>query len=223
MTTMDFTKKMYKLDSENMFIVEKTLEDVVLENAEETTSPRGVEPKYHVVKTFTTDEDNVVCDLFELRHWGYRGNGYTTCLQFDNEEDANQALLEVIYKFDFVPSDEYHKWFESEEEAIHDFVDYMKDEDEDITIDSVKGEIEAMRLDIENGKKTVARRLENEMKQAYDFWKANGQITKKANKLINSIKYDGYRHNGIWELYISHKDIATEDTMRMINEMTNSK
>lgn len=55
--------------------------------ADETTSPRGVEPRLHIRK----EDENT----FEIWDWGMSGNhpyfyGYT----FDNEEDAELFLFE---------------------------------------------------------------------------------------------------------------------------------
>lgn len=220
MNTTNFSQNYYKLDADNMIIVTKTLAELVRESAEETTSPNGVEPKLHI------EECN---NGYELRMWDCRGKSSLVHYpaypsSFVTKDEAEQAWLEITYEYDFMNSEESWKWFESEEEAINDYVEFFKDEcdddEEEITVDSIKLKIEDVKKEIEESKKATAINLELEVINAYNFWKEHNCITKKAGKLIDRVKYSGYYMNGIYELYISYRDIATIKTMDMINEMT---
>lgn len=71
-------------------IIEHTLGELCHEYAEETTSSRGVEPKFH-----TRISDN----RYELWSWGYQGMHPKKIESFDSAKQAEHALL-LSFKYD---------------------------------------------------------------------------------------------------------------------------
>lgn len=81
-------------------IEETTLYDHVIESAEETTSPRGVEHKMFIKEV--EGEENF---YYELREW--MPNGKSRLLgTYDTEEAANDEWYTRTYNYDFMPDDQ---------------------------------------------------------------------------------------------------------------------
>lgn len=214
MATINFNKTMFKLDSENMIIITKSLKNLVRESAEKTTSPRGVEPKLHI-----EERDG----MYQLRMWGPYGQGNTLVDEYETEEEAQTEWMNRTYEDDFVNSDEYCNWFETEDEAISNYLEYaIREIDDTLTSKKIRKQIATKRAEIEEYKTTTGSRLNRQMKEQYDFCKANGTVTKNARKLARTILWDGTHYDGNWEMYINYRDLVSADTIALATEIDNT-
>ena len=84
-------------------VVEHILADLCREYADKTTSPRGVEPCFHVRDS-------------ELWAWENGGNHPTLVMEFDNKEEAEHALL-LSFRYDLYSGDNNPCVFDTREEA----------------------------------------------------------------------------------------------------------
>jgi hypothetical protein len=62
--------------------------------ADETTSPRGVEPRLFIREAFTGEDEQDACNLFELRKWWPNGSS-SLCDTYESEDEAELARLEI--------------------------------------------------------------------------------------------------------------------------------
>ncbi len=92
-------------------VVKNNLYDFVMESVDETTSPRGVEPRIHV----RPDED---AGTFEVWTWGVRGNNPVYLMSFNTKEEAEDWVFERVFEFDFLEDDQRDiSYFDTPEEA----------------------------------------------------------------------------------------------------------
>lgn len=211
MTTMDFTQAVYKLNAENgnMWIEKSTLAQVVRDSAEETTSPRGVEPKLHI-----EERDGE----WQLRMWGPSGRGNSLVEVCESEEEAEQRWLELTYEDDYLNGDDHYHWFDSEEEAIKDYVEYMSeeadDDDEPITIESVKAEL--AKGDAEHAEK-IERIKQSDIatyRNGIEIYEKTGTISKKLRNICSTILYSTIRSNPWERLTEVHHDEEFKNEVR---------
>lgn len=102
--------------------IEKTnLYDFVMSFADETTSPRGVEPRLHIRQN---EDDNT----FEVWTWGVRGQNLREIGSGLTEEEAIDWIYSSVYCTDFQNSSESTIYFESEEEAKNDLAERFSEE-----------------------------------------------------------------------------------------------
>lgn len=117
---MDFNERVYLLvDDDGYFSIDdtNTLGDIVIETAEETTSPRGVEDVMQVVD----NEDGT----WSLCRWiGSKLHIYND--GYDSEEEAYQAKLDYVYENDFFHSDISGKLFFTKSELISTLADILE-------------------------------------------------------------------------------------------------
>lgn len=123
---------------------ETNLFDFVMESAEETTSPRGVERKWHVrekeQQCSCYDEENETFDpecekcyegteiVYQVCSWGIGNWSPKVIMTFDTEEEAADFLFDRIYKYDFLNDDQRDtEYFSSEEDALEAIVERMAD------------------------------------------------------------------------------------------------
>lgn len=207
MTTIDFTKSVYKLNVENgcMWIEKKSLASVVSESAEETTTPLGVGPKLHIAK---------IQDEWQLRLWKCTGREafVEVC---ESDEAAQQRWLEITYESDYLPSDESSLWFDSEEEAIKDYVEFWQDDDyEPLTIESVKAEL--AKGDAEHAEK-IERIKQSDIatyRNGIEIYEKNGTISKNLRKICSTILYSTIRSNPWERLTEVHHDEEFKNEVR---------
>lgn len=88
---------------------ETTLYDHVMESAEKTTSPRGVERKLFIkevdVEVKSEDIDGHCVQKFSLRKW--KANGHARIIDtYDTETEAQNELYTRTYNCDFLPDDQ---------------------------------------------------------------------------------------------------------------------
>lgn len=111
--------------------IEKTnLYDFVMSFADETTSPRGVEPRLHIRKN---EDDNT----FEVWTWGVRGQNLRNIGSGLTEEEAIDWIYSSVYCTDFQNSSESTIYFESEEDAENDLAERFSEEN-NISIETAK-------------------------------------------------------------------------------------
>lgn len=111
--------------------IEKTnLYDFVMSFADETTSPRGVEPRLHIRKN---EDDNT----FEVWTWGARGQNLRNIGSGLTEEEAIDWIYSSVYCTDFQNSSESTIYFESEEDAENDLAERFSEEN-NISIETAK-------------------------------------------------------------------------------------
>lgn len=115
-------KKVFIINDKNE-VEETTLYDHVVESAEMTTSPRGIEYKLFVIEVedVIDEESNEHVNKFELRKW--RRDGRSDLIEsFDTEADAQDEWFDRTYRFDFLPDDQrdtmyFETWEQAEAEA----------------------------------------------------------------------------------------------------------
>ena len=111
----DFSKTVFILHFDKKgfpFVTTDTLENRVSESAEETTSPRGVEPKLFVEGT-------------DLKYWEIGGHARLV-ESFDTKEEAEQEWLERTYEYDYLNSSNYSDDYDTEEDALQAAAEMME-------------------------------------------------------------------------------------------------
>lgn len=188
MNNVDFNQAVYKLHVEEdggMWIEESTLAEVVRLSAEETTSPRGIEPELHI------EERN---DGWELRMWGRCGNGSSFVEWCETREEAERRWLELTYEYDYLNDDLYYQFWDSVDEAIADYLDGY-DGDEPLTADDIKARI--AQGDAEHAEK-VERIKQFEIdtyRHGIEVYQKCGTVSKKLRRVCSDILY----HNIRWD------------------------
>jgi hypothetical protein len=114
---------------ENDEVVQTNLYDFVMESAEETTSPRGVENKLHIDEAevdanYEIGEEEIIDTVTEYRLMEWQANGKALHLAaFEKESEAQDALFTAIYKCDFLPDDQRDTFYAfTKEEAEAELV-----------------------------------------------------------------------------------------------------
>jgi len=109
-------------------VVEDNLCDFVMESAEETTTPNGVEMKLHV-----REVSNV---RYEVWKWGPSGYGSRFIEAFETEEAAEDDIFERTYNSDFMEDDQRDTSFYSTyEEALEPLAEnFAYDNDIDVKV-----------------------------------------------------------------------------------------
>jgi hypothetical protein len=110
----------YTINSD-LRIEENNLYDFVMESAEKTTSPRGVEMKLHI-------RENQEEGTFDVYNWGFRGQNLTLVQSFDTEEEAEDFIFERTFQYDFIADDQRNTcYFYTKEHAIESLIEIMAD------------------------------------------------------------------------------------------------
>lgn len=118
--------------------------DFIMQSAEETTSPRGVEMKLHVrekerqcscynEEEDTFDENCEKCYhgtelVYEVWDWGFRGQYPTKIDTFDTEDEASDFIFQRTYEYDFMRDDQRDTtYFDTLEDAEAEMISrYME-------------------------------------------------------------------------------------------------
>ena len=103
---------------ENGAIKEVDYHDLVLQYAETTTTPRGIEPKYHV------REEEVI--KYEAWTWGQGGNFPRKIKIFDTKEAAEEWIFELAL-IDFDEHSDPPEIYQTEQEA-QEFLKSLEEE-----------------------------------------------------------------------------------------------
>ena len=118
--------------------------DFIMQSAEETTSPRGVEMKLHVrekerqCSCYNEDEDTFnenceKCDhgtelVYEVWDWGFRGQYPKKVDTFETEEEAEDFIFQRTYEYDFMRDDQRDTtYFDTKEEAEAEMISRYMD------------------------------------------------------------------------------------------------
>ena len=111
--------KIFIINEENE-VEETNLLDFVMESAEKTTSPRGVEMKLHVRKNKANDEEHNV----HVWTWGNHGNNPKPIKEFDTEKEAEDFIFQLTHDYDFMPDDQRDTaYYETREDAELDIIE----------------------------------------------------------------------------------------------------
>jgi len=128
------------------FIEEDNEFSFVMNYAEETTSPRGVEDKLHIrekngsIYQLLSDKDVFITETefedlsnedqdlyeyygesviaYEVWNWGTNGNNPHMVDSFETEEEAEDYIYDATYNYDYQNSANYRQYFESKEDAL---------------------------------------------------------------------------------------------------------
>lgn len=108
-------------------IEEDNLYDFVMESIDETTSPRGVEPRLHV-------RENEEEGTWEVWTWGVGGNNPR---QFTNElfaaaSAAEDYIFQLTYLYDFLEDDQRLTWYTESNLEVVEF--YAESHDIDVNV-----------------------------------------------------------------------------------------
>ena len=114
--TEDFTRTVFTIEDSE--VVEHTLSDLCEDYADETTTPHGVMPRFHV-------RDN------ELWDWGFDGHHPRQVYVFDTEEEAEHAL-NLVHKYDLYTGDNNPIVYDNRAEAESALRDLLADEVEEL-------------------------------------------------------------------------------------------
>jgi hypothetical protein len=86
--------------------------------ADETTTPNGIAPRYHI-------RENKEYGTFDLWTWGVQGNNPKFVKDFNTEKEANYALYET-FELDMLGNEQYSVTYADTkkelEELLEDFV-----------------------------------------------------------------------------------------------------
>lgn len=97
--------------NEDLEVEETTEAEFINQSIDETTSPRGVEPRLHVREN---EDDNT----FEVWTWGPSGNNAKFIKSFEIKEEADEFIFQKTYEYDFMEDDQRDtQYFFNEEEA----------------------------------------------------------------------------------------------------------
>lgn len=143
--------------------IEKTnLYDFVMSFADETTSPRGVEPRLHIRQN---EDDNT----FEVWTWGVRGQNLREIGSGLTEEEAIDWIYSSIYCTDFQNSSESTIYFESEEEAKNYLAERFSEEN-NISFETAKHILRKEKI-VSNIKQEKTRLLQEKIDNRPSFTK----------------------------------------------------
>jgi len=120
----------YEFNITKLSIEEDDLYSFVMESAEQGTNPDGAGNKLfirEVEKDVSDNDDDFDFETkFEVRRWNRSGS--SLIFVFDTEEEAEDCLFEIIYKYDFLDDDQRNTTFfytieEAEENLIRCYCD----------------------------------------------------------------------------------------------------
>jgi hypothetical protein len=135
-----------RLISFDLKIEETNLLDFVMESAEETTSPRGVERKWHTreveqecscwntIEEDTFDPECKKCYegteiVYQVWDWGFRGQYPKMIMSFETHEEADDFIFERTFEHEFSTDDQRDtSYFDSKEEAFEAIVEHMAEQ-----------------------------------------------------------------------------------------------
>lgn len=177
MRTLNQNERVYRVDYDSKgfpYVRELTLYEVVRDEAEETTSPRGV-----MTKLFYEEEDG----QWVMKTW--RAGGYAERLgTYQTEEDARQAWFEATWEHDYLVSDaELNDFYNMTE--VYDAVAERMELPVSVAADLIRWGEKAREL--------VARHRAKELERDYARAKANagGQETKALRKVRSDAQWGG--------------------------------
>ena len=101
--------------------------DLVRQYADETTSPRGVEPRYFVEYNPNPEPEE---GSWELWTWGVGGNHPRLINSYTSEEEANLELLEM-FENHMHEQDQLVVWFAEAREQLVKEIEEVRKERED--------------------------------------------------------------------------------------------
>lgn len=215
MNTVDFNQAVYKLHVEEdggMWIEKSTLAEVVRLSAEETTSPRGVEPKLHI------EERN---DGWELRMWeiGGRSSLVEWC---ETEEEAERRWLELTYEYDYLNDDLYYQFWDSVGEAIAGYLD-VYDDDEPLTADDIKARI--AQGDAEHAEKVERIKQEDidTYRQGVEVYQKCGTVSKNLRRVCDKILLSPIRSSFGERIIEVHHDEQFREEVRQFRDTVINK
>ena len=108
-----------ELRVEDYCIENTTLFKFVMQSAEETTSPRGVENKLHVR---VNEEEG----MFEVWDWGFRGQYPKLVVSCETAEEADDEIFNRTYDFDFTNDDQRNTCFHyTLEDAVNELEEIL--------------------------------------------------------------------------------------------------
>ena len=201
----DFSKTVFILHFDKKgfpFVTTDTLENRVSESAEETTSPRGVEPKLFVEGT-------------DLKYWEIGGHARLV-ESFDTKEEAEQEWLERTYEYDYLNSSNYSDDYDTEEDALQAAAEMMEVSRE--VLDSIMHHHELYR---QAESKRRAERMMASLKKAKE--NANGKLTKKLEQAVDACSSNGYMYGSSdhWSgnAELDTQKYYTEEFIRELNRL----
>ena len=204
----DFSKTVFILNFDKNgfpFVTTDTLENRVSESAEETTSPRGVEPKLFV-------------DGTDLKYWEVGGRARLVD-SFATEEEARQEWLERTYKYDYVDDERFADDYETMDELLANAADIME-----IDIEVVKSIMHHHELYRQGESKRRAERMMAAFIKAKND--AHGQLTKKLEKAVDACRSNGYMYGSCdhWSgnAELDTQKFYTEEFRRELNQLYNA-
>lgn len=108
----DFTRAVFTIEDGE--VVEHILSDLCRDYADETTSPRGVEPRFHLRGT-------------ELWTRGVGGQNPDLVMACDSEEEAVHALY-LSFRYDLISGDNNPIVYNTREEAENDLREWQEEQ-----------------------------------------------------------------------------------------------
>jgi hypothetical protein len=114
--------------------------EFIMQSAEETTSPRGVERKLHIrecerqCSCYNDDDDTFDenCEkcyhgtelAYEVWDWGFRGQYPSKLDTFETEAEAEDYIFQRVYEYDFLRDDQRDTmYFDNIEEAEDEMIE----------------------------------------------------------------------------------------------------
>lgn len=127
MTTVKEAKEISIFIIEDGEVVETNLYDHVMGSVDETTSPVGVMPRFHIrhgEMFYSTDLHGRLRTTinkegkFEVWSWGVLGNNPRFIEEFETEEQAEDWLFQRVFEVDFMQDDQRDtSYYHSKDEA----------------------------------------------------------------------------------------------------------
>ena len=170
------------------FVTTDTLENRVRESAEETTSPRGVEPKLFV-------------DGTDLKYWMPNGRARLVDT-YETEEEAHQEWLERTYEYDYLNHDGFNDDYDTMDDLLQNAADIME-----IDVEVVKSIMHHHELYRQGESKRRAERMMALLEKAKKD--ANGQLTKKLEKAVDACRSNGYMY-GTYDRWGGNAELDTQ-------------
>ncbi len=159
------------IESYDLRITNDNLYDFIMQSAEETTSPRGVENKLHIrekeQECSCWDEEKDTYDVkckkcykgtelvYQVWDWGFRGQYPKLIDTFDTESEADDFILNKTYQYDFCNDDRRNTiFFDTIEEAKENLIEsyaeiWSVDKNVVISILSKMDKVEQLKFDRE--------------------------------------------------------------------------
>ena len=106
-------------------IEEGSLYDFVMESVDETTSPRGVEPRIHIrhrKEEIIIEEGyldgEIIPEAWEIWSWGVQGSNPHKLEECETEEKALQNVFDKVFTYDFIPDDQRDTFYSENREDL---------------------------------------------------------------------------------------------------------